>query len=95
MKSTPSSRRRTAPEPTGPLAQPTWNPGTLIIIGGREDKKGKRLILQEVARRVGSGKLVVASIASQEPEAQWARYQKVFTELGVKSLVHLALSTLR
>lgn len=87
MKSNPNSRRQTSE--VGSTGSNTWNPGTLIIIGGREDKKGQRLILKEVARRVGSGKLVIASVASQEPEAQWARYRRAFTELGVQQLEHL------
>src|SRR3954467_2326477 len=43
--------------------------GTLIIIGGGEDKQDERVILREVADRVNGGKLVVATIASQDPGA--------------------------
>ncbi|WP_407572789.1 cyanophycinase [Deinococcus altitudinis] len=57
--------------------------GTLIIIGGHEDKEGERAVLKEVARRVGKGRLVVASVASHEPEGYFDAYQKVFAELGV------------
>ena len=35
----------------------------LIIIGGKEDRSNDKLILREVARRVGSGKLVVSTVA--------------------------------
>ena len=44
--------------------------GTLIIIGGHEDRdpEGKRVILKEVARHLRGGKLVLATVASQEPE---------------------------
>jgi cyanophycinase len=66
--------------------------GTMILIGGSEDKVGARIILSEVARRAGDGTFVVASIASEEPDRQWDRYQKVFTELGVKRLKHLAIT---
>ena len=66
--------------------------GTMILIGGSEDKVGARLILSEVARRAGDGAFVVASIASEEPDRQWERYRKVFTELGVPRLEHLAIN---
>jgi cyanophycinase len=66
--------------------------GTMILIGGSEDKIGTRIILSEVARRAGEGTFVVASIASEEPERQWERYQRVFTELGVRRLAHLAIN---
>jgi len=57
--------------------------GTLIIIGGHEDKEGDRVILKEVARRVGKGRLVVASVASHKPAGYFEDYQKAFAELGV------------
>jgi cyanophycinase len=41
--------------------------GTLIIIGGGEDKRGERVILREVAGRLNGDKLVIATIASQDP----------------------------
>jgi cyanophycinase len=64
--------------------------GALIIIGGHEDKHGDRVILREVARRAGpNGKLVVATIASSEPEAYWEEYQRVFRALGVPHVYHL------
>lgn len=66
--------------------------GTMILIGGSEDKVGARIILSEVARRAGDGTFVVASIASEEPDRQWDRYHKVFTELGVTRLKHLAIT---
>lgn len=60
--------------------------GTLIIIGGREDKEGDRLILQEVVRRVGSnGRLVIATVASMVPEELAEVYKQVFRELGLKA----------
>ncbi|HEY0737400.1 MAG TPA: cyanophycinase [Herpetosiphonaceae bacterium] len=60
--------------------------GTLIIIGGHEDKKGDRAILKEVARRAkqDSGRIVVITVATQDPEDVAKDYQKVFSELGVK-----------
>src|SRR5215203_1293140 len=67
--------------------------GNLIIIGGHEDKQGRSEILEKVAERVGSGKLVVATVGSQEPEEMWKDYKKVFGELGVKRVEHLHIES--
>ncbi|SFM16569.1 cyanophycinase [Nitrosomonas communis] len=63
--------------------------GTLIIIGGHEDREGKREILKEVAGRVGKGKLVVTTVASEEPEESFEDYRKIFQDLGLKGVTHL------
>ncbi|PYQ59302.1 MAG: cyanophycinase [Acidobacteria bacterium] len=60
--------------------------GTLIIIGGGERKDTEGTILQEVAGRVGTGKLVVATIATAEPEETWKEYRQIFKKLGVKKV---------
>lgn len=65
--------------------------GTLIIIGGREDKAGQRVILREVARRVGDGKLVIATVASREPRGYFEGYQRAFGGLGVENLEELTV----
>jgi cyanophycinase len=63
--------------------------GPLIIIGGHEDKEGDKLILRQVAERVNGGKLVIATVASHQPEGYFDSYQKAFGELGVDNLVEL------
>ncbi len=63
--------------------------GPLIIIGGGEDKEGDRIILREVAKHVNGGKLVIATVASHEPEGYFDAYQKAFEDLGVSELVEL------
>jgi cyanophycinase len=63
--------------------------GTLVIIGGHENKDDDPLILKEVVRRVENGKLVVATVASELPEEMWADYERVFRRLGVKHLYKL------
>jgi cyanophycinase len=63
--------------------------GPLIIIGGGEDKEGQRLILREVARHLNGGKLVLATVASHQPEGYFEAYQKAFADLGVMDLVEL------
>jgi cyanophycinase len=64
-------------------------PGPLIIIGGHEDKDGKRLILKEIAKRVEGRKLVIATVASHEPEGYFETYQTAFQGLGVGELTEL------
>ncbi|MFL6195852.1 MAG: cyanophycinase [Thermoanaerobaculia bacterium] len=64
--------------------------GRLIIIGGAEKKDPERKILKEVARQAEGGKLVVATIATEDPDEVWEEYRKIFQEeLGVKKLEHL------
>ncbi|WP_010546060.1 cyanophycinase [Sphingomonas elodea] len=63
--------------------------GPLIIIGGHEDKDGDRTILKEVAARVKDGKLVIATVASHQPDGYFEAYQKAFGALGVDNLVEL------
>jgi cyanophycinase len=61
----------------------------LLIIGGNENKEGHRPILEELARRAGSGALIVATLATEEPQEQWEQYQKLFRDMGVRRVVHL------
>ena len=65
--------------------------GTLIVIGGHEDRnsEGDRIILREVARRLNGGKLVLATVASHQPEGYFDEYQKAFADLGLGDLVEL------
>lgn len=65
--------------------------GVLIAIGGHEDRDpaGARLILKEVARRVNGGKLVLATIASRQPEGYFDQYRAAFADLGISELVEL------
>ena len=65
--------------------------GTLIIIGGHEDRdpKGDRKILREVASHVKGGKLVLATVASHQPEGYFEDYDAAFADLDVGELVEL------
>ena len=65
--------------------------GTLIIIGGHEDRdpKGSRKILREVARRIHGGKLVLATVASHKPEGYFEDYNNAFADLDIGELVEL------
>jgi cyanophycinase len=60
-----------------------------MVIGGNENKEGHRPILEHLARQVGKQKLVVATLASEQPAAQWTQYRKVFQDLGVRRVEHL------
>ena len=68
-------------------------PGTLIIIGGHEEKSGDRLILRAVAARARGGALVVVTAASNVPDELWGDYESVFRELGVGDVRHLHVDT--
>ncbi|RYZ99132.1 MAG: cyanophycinase [Proteobacteria bacterium] len=46
-------------------------------------------ILSEVAKRAGSGKLVIATVASTVGEELWKDYRAIFRKLGVKHISHL------
>jgi cyanophycinase len=63
--------------------------GALVVIGGHEDKEDEKLILRELARRAGRGKLVVATVASETPQEYWETYERVFRGLGVPHVWHL------
>ncbi len=63
--------------------------GTLIAIGGHEEKEGRRTILRRVAELVRGRRLVLATVASHQPEGYFEAYQKAFADLGVTELVEL------
>ncbi|HEY0366931.1 MAG TPA: cyanophycinase [Pyrinomonadaceae bacterium] len=66
---------------------------TLIIIGGKEDRSNNKIILGEVARRIGSGKLVVTTVAmANGTDELFELYERAFRSLGVKHLYNLEIS---
>lgn len=64
-------------------------PGTLIIIGGHEDKEGDALILRSLCEASSEGALVVVTAASNLPDEVWSDYRRIFRDLGVKDVRHL------
>jgi cyanophycinase len=97
-KPKPRTHKRRVPARTEnhvpPLhAIPSHAKGGLIVIGGHETKEGHKPILEEVARRVGRGKLVIATFASEDPQQQWEQYRDVFKSIGVKRIAHLDART--
>ncbi|HKX30959.1 MAG TPA: cyanophycinase [Blastocatellia bacterium] len=74
-----------------PGRPPRRKPGTLFIIGGSEDKQNTQVILRALAERIGNGRLVISTLASQHGEEVWEIYRKLFTALGVKQIRHLGI----
>ncbi|MFZ5967060.1 MAG: cyanophycinase [Bacillota bacterium] len=69
--------------------------GTLLIIGGAEDKKGKMEILKEFIKIMGSAdsKLMVLTTATKQPEVVGDEYRRVFEKLGVSNIDILNIDT--
>jgi cyanophycinase len=63
--------------------------GALIIIGGHEDKQGEKEILRAVVDALPNKKLVIATIASHEPQGYFEAYQKAFADLGLTDLTEV------
>jgi cyanophycinase len=66
--------------------------GTLFIIGGAEDREDTKEILSRLAERIGSGKLVISTLASDHGDELWEVYRKLFNSLGVKHVKHLGIN---
>ncbi|MDP4087894.1 MAG: cyanophycinase [Bacillota bacterium] len=62
--------------------------GSLIIIGGAEDKNGEKDILKEVSSRLDKeeDELVIATVATSSPAEVGAQYRNIFEALGVKKV---------
>src|SRR5262247_3867037 len=66
--------------------------GSLFAIGGAEDREDTKIILSLLAERIGSGKLVVSTLASEYGDELWEIYRKLFTSMGVKHIKHLGMN---
>jgi cyanophycinase len=91
----PNSRRKIRKFKDEPLrpGDPRVKPkGTLLVIGGHEDKEHEKIILRTLARRVGDGKLVIASLASESPNEIWETYEPLMRSLGVRHVHHLKIA---
>lgn len=68
--------------------------GNLIIIGGAEDKEGKKEILKRVCECINKENdiLLVATVATEYPKEAAKRYNVAFGELGVKNIKILDVS---
>ena len=56
--------------------------GTLIIIGGHEDKTGEREILTELSKKAAgrNGHLLIVTVATNYPKEVADEYQEAFGE---------------
>lgn len=68
--------------------------GNLIIIGGAEDKIGRKKILEKVCNCLNkkNDTLLVVTVATLYPEEAAQKYKKVFTDLGVSNIEILDIS---
>lgn len=68
--------------------------GNLIIIGGAEDKEGKKEILKKVCDCINKDKdmLLIATVATEYPKESEAKYREAFSKLGVKNINVLDIS---
>ena len=62
--------------------------GTLVIIGGAEDKSGECRILKHSVEIIGgsNAKLTILTTATENPESVGNNYRQVFNELGVNNI---------
>jgi cyanophycinase len=68
--------------------------GSLVIIGGHEDRANEKRILRAVAERLGDdGKIVVCTVASAVPDELWDEYEVAFRSLGVPHVFRLHLES--
>lgn len=60
----------------------------LIIIGGAEDKKGDKKILQEVCAHIekSSELLLIVTVATEKPTEVGNEYTNLFSDMGIKHL---------
>lgn len=68
--------------------------GNLIIIGGAEDKEGKKKILEQVCNCLDKKNdiLLVVTVATLYPREAAHKYKEVFNKLGVKNIEVLDIS---
>ena len=68
--------------------------GSLVIIGGHEDRTGDKRILRAIADRLGKdGKIVVCTVASAEPDSLWDEYENAFRALDVPHVYRLDIES--
>ena len=69
--------------------------GTLVIIGGAEDREGKCEILRKVVELAGKRdtNLVIMTAATEMPEVVGEDYRRIFKRLGAENTTVLNIST--
>jgi cyanophycinase len=68
--------------------------GSLVIIGGAEDKRADKAILKEVIKLAGgeSSCIAIITTATNSPMEAGLEYKKLFGELGAKSVVSINIT---
>ncbi len=79
--------------PGGAWSQ-TRRTGTLMVVGGAEDRLQDRVILRKFVSLCGGpmAHILVCTAASADPSASWAGYQPVFQALGAQRVEHLPIA---
>jgi cyanophycinase len=68
--------------------------GSLLIIGGKEDKEEDKIILRMLARQVGkAAKLVITTVASESPRLLFTEYEGCLRGLGMRHIHHLSIES--
>jgi len=69
------------------------SPGSILAVGGAEDKVKKRGILQRFVREAGGkrARIAIVPTASSIPDERATFYQQVFGELGVAEAFHVPI----
>src|SRR5688500_1555553 len=67
----------------------------LVIIGGRVDEAGGKLMRGDLGRLGGRGKLVVARVASEQPGSAWEQAGEAMRGIGVRHLYPLKTESRR
>ncbi len=65
--------------------------GSLMIIGGSEDRTDGKTVLERFVRQAGgpSAAICVLTAASTQPDTIWAQYDEALTTLGARKHSHL------
>lgn len=67
--------------------------GTLMIIGGAEDKKQECVVLKKLIQlaNMRKGQIIILTTATEEPERVYFQYSSIFSRLGVINIkaVHI------
>jgi cyanophycinase len=63
--------------------------GTVVLIGGAEEKGPNADVLGRFVEALDGRKLVVMTCATEDPQGAWERYRKTFRELGVQDIAHV------
>ncbi|MHB1392933.1 MAG: cyanophycinase [Clostridia bacterium] len=74
---------------------PETERGSLVIIGGAEDKRADKAILKEVIKLAGgeSSSIALITTATKSPEEVGLEYKKLFGELGARSVVSIIITS--